>query len=68
MADEIPVVPKAGTLTINSGNIVNWNRLKKKPSQNPTEEVGLKHPFAKFLDKCAVNPLWIIFRGSQHLK
>lgn len=39
MAEEIPVIPKAGTIIINSGNIVNWNRLKRKPSQSPTEEV-----------------------------
>lgn len=39
MADEIPLIPKAGTLFINSGNIVHWNRLKRKPTQNPTQEV-----------------------------
>ncbi|XP_045206584.2 glutamate--cysteine ligase regulatory subunit-like [Mercenaria mercenaria] len=40
MADEIPVIPKAGTLVINSGNIVNWNRLKRKLSQTPTDEIS----------------------------
>lgn len=39
MAEEIPVFPKASTLLINTGNIVNWNRLKRKPNQTPTEEV-----------------------------
>lgn len=40
MADEIPVIPKAGTLIINSGNILSWNRLKRKPKHSPTEEVS----------------------------
>ncbi|XP_060602509.1 glutamate--cysteine ligase regulatory subunit-like [Ruditapes philippinarum] len=40
MADEIPMIPKAGSLLINSGNIVNWNRLKRKPSQTPTDEIS----------------------------
>jgi len=40
MAEEIPVIPKAESLFVNSGNIVNWNRLKRKPTQNPTEEVS----------------------------
>ncbi|XP_052817769.1 glutamate--cysteine ligase regulatory subunit-like [Mya arenaria] len=40
MAEDIPVVPKAGSLLLNSGNIVNWNRLKRKPSQSPTVEIS----------------------------
>lgn len=40
MADDIPVIPKAEALFVNSGNIVNWNRLKRKPTQSPTEEVN----------------------------
>lgn len=39
MAEEIPVIPKAGSLLVNSGNIVNWNRLKRKPNQTPSEEL-----------------------------
>ena len=39
MADEIPMIPKAGNLIVHSGNIVNWNRLKRKPNQRPTDEV-----------------------------
>ncbi|XP_071097359.1 glutamate--cysteine ligase regulatory subunit-like [Haliotis cracherodii] len=39
MADDIPVFPKAGTLQVHSGNIVNWNRLKRKPNQTSTEEL-----------------------------
>ncbi|XP_064648698.1 glutamate--cysteine ligase regulatory subunit-like [Lineus longissimus] len=39
MAAEIPVFPKASTISIHSGNIVNWNILKQKPSQGPTEEL-----------------------------
>ena len=39
MADEIPIIPKVSVLEVKTGNIVNWNRLKRKPSQNPTDEV-----------------------------
>ncbi|KAL5013074.1 hypothetical protein ScPMuIL_011625 [Solemya velum] len=40
MADEIPVFPKASTLLIHTGNIVNWDRLKHKPNHTPTEELS----------------------------
>lgn len=40
MAEEIPVIPKAGTLEVRTGNIVNWNRLKRKPNHTPTEELA----------------------------
>ncbi|KAK7505180.1 hypothetical protein BaRGS_00003750 [Batillaria attramentaria] len=40
MAEEIPVIPKVGTLEVRTGNIVNWNRLKRKPNHTPTEEVA----------------------------
>lgn len=40
MAEEIPIIPKVNTLHIHSGNIVNWNRLKRKPNQTPTEELA----------------------------
>ncbi|XP_067662476.1 glutamate--cysteine ligase regulatory subunit-like [Haliotis asinina] len=39
MADDIPMFPKASTFQVHSGNIVNWNRLKRKPNQNSTEEL-----------------------------
>ena len=39
MAEEIPAVPKAGSFYIHTGNIVNWNRLKRKLTQSPSEEV-----------------------------
>ncbi|XP_076436108.1 glutamate--cysteine ligase regulatory subunit-like [Babylonia areolata] len=39
MADEIPIIPKVSELEVRTGNIVNWNRLKRKPSQNPTVEL-----------------------------
>ena len=39
MADDIPIIPKAGHLWVHTGNIVNWNRLKKKLTQVPAEEV-----------------------------
>ncbi|KAH3776499.1 hypothetical protein DPMN_177925, partial [Dreissena polymorpha] len=59
MAEEIPVVPKATTLLINSGNIVNWNRLKRKPSQNPTEEITecVSTTFQAFLAEADKNEL-----------
>lgn len=39
MADEIPIIPKVSHLEVRTGNIVNWDRLKRKPSQNPTTEL-----------------------------
>ena len=33
------LVPKAESLLVSTGNIVNWNRLKKKIIQSATEEV-----------------------------
>ncbi|KAK7094607.1 hypothetical protein V1264_006140 [Littorina saxatilis] len=39
MADEIPVIPKVNVLVVRTGNIVNWNRLKRKPNLTPTAEV-----------------------------
>ena len=40
MADEIPSIPKAGSFYVHTGNIVNWNRLKRKLTQSPSEEVS----------------------------
>ena len=40
MADEIPVIPKVNVLEVRTGNIVNWNRLKRKPNHTPTGEVS----------------------------
>ncbi|KAI8771198.1 glutamate--cysteine ligase regulatory subunit [Biomphalaria glabrata] len=37
--DKIPLFPKAKSMLIHSGNIINWNRLKRKPNQNSTDEV-----------------------------
>ncbi|RUS87513.1 hypothetical protein EGW08_004689 [Elysia chlorotica] len=39
MADEIPLFPKATSMYIHTGNIINWNRLKRKLNQTSTEEV-----------------------------
>ncbi|XP_041369133.1 glutamate--cysteine ligase regulatory subunit-like [Gigantopelta aegis] len=39
MVDVIPVFPKAGSIFVYTGNIVNWNRLKRKPTQSSTEEL-----------------------------
>ncbi|KAL8612762.1 hypothetical protein ACOMHN_033433 [Nucella lapillus] len=39
MADEIPIIPKVSDLEVRTGNIVNWDRLKRKPNQNPTTEL-----------------------------
>ena len=39
MAESMPVFPKAATILLRTGNIVNWDRLKRKLNQNPTEEV-----------------------------
>ncbi|XP_059175912.1 glutamate--cysteine ligase regulatory subunit-like [Physella acuta] len=38
-SDRIPLFPKAKSLFVHSGNIINWNRLKRKPNQNSTEEI-----------------------------
>ena len=40
MAVEIPVIPKATAFYLHTGNIVNWNRLKRRISQSPNEEVS----------------------------
>ena len=40
MADEIPIIPKVNVLEVRTGNIVNWNRLKRKPNHTPTLEVS----------------------------
>ena len=40
MAVEMAVVPKAETVLVSTGNVVNWNRLKKKVIQSATEEVS----------------------------
>jgi len=34
------VMPKAATISMHTGNIVNWNRLKKKVTQTATEELS----------------------------
>ena len=39
MATPQLVVPKAESILVSTGNIVNWNRLKKKIIQSATEEV-----------------------------
>ncbi|ESO98930.1 hypothetical protein LOTGIDRAFT_213728, partial [Lottia gigantea] len=39
MAETIPLFPKLGNIVVQSGNIVNWNRLKRKPNNTPTEEI-----------------------------
>ncbi|CAH1785864.1 unnamed protein product [Owenia fusiformis] len=39
MAEEIPVFPNVGSILINTGNIVNWNRLKRKPSRQSKDEL-----------------------------
>ncbi|KAK3087720.1 hypothetical protein FSP39_009591 [Pinctada imbricata] len=40
MSEVIPQIPKVSSLIIHSGNIVNWNRLKRKPNQSSTEELS----------------------------
>lgn len=42
MAEGIPLFPNATSMFIHSGNIINWNRLKRKPNQTSTEEVGCR--------------------------
>lgn len=40
MADkQIPLFPKATSMFVHSGNIINWNRLKRKPNLSPTDEL-----------------------------
>ena len=54
MADkQIPLFPKATSMFVHSGNIINWNRLKRKPNLSPTDEVNydglrLKSKYLKF--------------------
>ncbi|XP_060065730.1 glutamate--cysteine ligase regulatory subunit-like [Ylistrum balloti] len=58
MADEIPVIPKVTSLVVHSGNIVNWNRLKRKPNQTSSEE----------LVECMSNSLESFFEGADKNK
>ncbi|KAK6195475.1 hypothetical protein SNE40_000900 [Patella caerulea] len=39
MSATIPIFPKVGKILVQSGNIVNWNRLKRKPNNTSTEEI-----------------------------
>jgi len=39
MTDQIPIFPKATSMFVHSGNIINWNRLKRKPNLSPTDEL-----------------------------
>ncbi|XP_062596618.1 glutamate--cysteine ligase regulatory subunit-like [Saccostrea cucullata] len=40
MTEEIPVIPKVSSLIVHSGNIVNWNRLKRHPNNGATAEIA----------------------------
>ena len=42
MADEgvMPIIPKAGSIYIHTGNICTWKRLKQKVNQQPNFEEG----------------------------
>ncbi|XP_048775053.2 glutamate--cysteine ligase regulatory subunit-like [Ostrea edulis] len=40
MTEEIPVIPKVSNLVVHSGNIVNWNRLKRHPNHGATAEIA----------------------------
>ncbi|KAI0222849.1 Glutamate--cysteine ligase regulatory subunit [Lamellibrachia satsuma] len=37
--NQIPIIPKAESISVHTGNVVNWNRLKRKIVQGPTEEL-----------------------------
>lgn len=41
MADDssMPMIPKAGSIYVHTGNICTWNRLKGKVNQRPNVEV-----------------------------
>ncbi|XP_070532578.1 glutamate--cysteine ligase regulatory subunit-like [Ptychodera flava] len=42
MADfDTPVIPSATSIVIHSGNIINWNRLKRKTTRSPAEELNV---------------------------
>ena len=45
MAAELQIIPKAETIIVHTGNIVNWNRLKKRAPQKPAEEVSYELNF-----------------------
>ncbi|CAE1318290.1 GCLM [Acanthosepion pharaonis] len=38
MATQLPIFPNATSLFVHSGNILNWDRLKKRPLQTPKDE------------------------------
>ena len=44
MSNDLPIFPKAQSLAVHTGNIVNWNRLKNRliQGQGPTEEVSMR--------------------------
>ena len=39
MADEIPQIPQVEEIFVHTGNTVNWNRLRRRLTQTPAEEV-----------------------------
>lgn len=41
MATQLPIFPNATSLFVHSGNILNWDRLKKRPLQTPKDEVKI---------------------------
>ena len=70
MADkQIPLFPKATSMFVHSGNIINWNRLKRKPNLSPTDEVNydglrLKSKYLKFegaTTSLEMGAIWRIF-------
>lgn len=39
MADELPLFPKATSMYLHSGNMINWNRLKRRPNLSSSDEL-----------------------------
>ncbi|CAI9738763.1 Hypothetical predicted protein [Octopus vulgaris] len=59
MAYPCPVFPNASSLFVHSGNILNWNRLKKKPLQSQQEEFieSVKGTLSSFLESSQTDAL-----------
>lgn len=54
-----PVIPKVGSIIVHTGNIVQWNRLKKKANETPTTEIiqSIDGTFRSVIDDTDKNEL-----------
>ena len=64
--NQIPIIPKAESISVHTGNVVNWNRLKRKIVQGPTEEVTL--PMESYIIIILILPYHSWQRCGRHMQ